>query len=701
MDNRIFFGDTSGTLNGPYKPAKIDRNFNNNAGIGAFKFETPPNNNTNGDVFVIHGNVFTPTSPAYGAVVSVQIVDKDNLADTTLALTTTVNNDSTWTIDLGNAITDTSGTTQRLYQHKEGDILLVTVTADKNDGYTRFTTTRAAVSPQEVNQGATGTLLSPVVDYDLRIKDGLNLIGIPVNLFATEPQSAEQFLEELAAGKPTITRYVTTTSTLETILRQITADSTQQYIGANDWNLADADGNYYIAYFVSADADEYVTLSGSVYGEDLAPMTFTSAGQYWIARPAQISSLFYAWSARTVLANVLNAETISRYNEVTQQYQDAVITAEGKFSAETDFHIDPSEGYVLQISAASQWDINTPNEVLLANASQKFDNVSGVDASLTLDVSKSVTSQTASNVKLSDVTSAAAKISWMGATTGAIVRFGKASQGMTHYINYNPTEGVDGVGVQMLTGLKADTEYIYEIVINGVTYNNNGKPFSFTTSKIGIGTPYSVYGRLVDENGDPLKGAIVYLDSKNGDDALSQTIAATTDEDGYWLANLANLKMDNGTVYQWNKGDELRVTAVYGSASTSFRTLVTGDSPQNVVRISDTDGTASQDKDQVARVNLPKAFALGQNYPNPFNPSTTIAYDIPDTETSAVSVQLKVYNVRGQVVKALVDEAKDAGHYVVQWDGRNEKGETVSSGVYFYRIKAGSFVTTRKMVLLK
>ncbi len=96
---------------------------------------------------------------------------------------------------------------------------------------------------------------------------------------------------------------------------------------------------------------------------------------------------------------------------------------------------------------------------------------------------------------------------------------------------------------------------------------------------------------------------------------------------------------------------------------------------------------------------LPKAFALGQNYPNPFNPSTTIAYDIPEGDN--VQVQLKVYNMRGQLVRTLVNDAKSEGSYQIQWDGSDNYGRRVSSGVFFYRIKAGEFSLTRKMVILK
>jgi|SaaInl7_200m_RNA_FD_contig_31_918964_length_2633_multi_19_in_0_out_0_1 hypothetical protein len=97
--------------------------------------------------------------------------------------------------------------------------------------------------------------------------------------------------------------------------------------------------------------------------------------------------------------------------------------------------------------------------------------------------------------------------------------------------------------------------------------------------------------------------------------------------------------------------------------------------------------------------SLPKAFSLAQNSPNPFNPSTTIKFAV--AEGKAGQVSLKVYDVRGRLVRSLVDGSKESGDYTVFWDGTNENGQKVSSGVYFYRMVTGSFMQTRKMVILK
>ena len=94
---------------------------------------------------------------------------------------------------------------------------------------------------------------------------------------------------------------------------------------------------------------------------------------------------------------------------------------------------------------------------------------------------------------------------------------------------------------------------------------------------------------------------------------------------------------------------------------------------------------------------LPSEYVLFQNYPNPFNPQTSISYQLP----RAGHVSLVVFNVLGQEVRQLVDEAQLHGEYVVIWDAVDETGCPVASGVYFYQFLAGEFRQVRKMLLLK
>jgi len=94
---------------------------------------------------------------------------------------------------------------------------------------------------------------------------------------------------------------------------------------------------------------------------------------------------------------------------------------------------------------------------------------------------------------------------------------------------------------------------------------------------------------------------------------------------------------------------------------------------------------------------IPEFFDLSQNYPNPFNPSTTIEYALKER----VHVELIIYTISGQRIKKLVDESQSAGYKHVVWNGLDENGSEVSNGVYIYRIKAGNFIKTNKMVYIK
>lgn len=111
--------------------------------------------------------------------------------------------------------------------------------------------------------------------------------------------------------------------------------------------------------------------------------------------------------------------------------------------------------------------------------------------------------------------------------------------------------------------------------------------------------------------------------------------------------------------------------------------------------------------DDIAIPTLPQVFRLSQNYPNPFsprsglfrakNPQTIIVYQLPQ----AGKVSLKVYNTVGQLVKTVVEAERDSGCHTVFWDGTDDQGHTVASGVYFYRLEAEGQVQTRKLLWLR
>ena len=93
----------------------------------------------------------------------------------------------------------------------------------------------------------------------------------------------------------------------------------------------------------------------------------------------------------------------------------------------------------------------------------------------------------------------------------------------------------------------------------------------------------------------------------------------------------------------------------------------------------------------------PEAAYLRQNYPNPFNPTTRIAFGL----AAQGRVSLRVYDAAGRLVRVLFEGSRPAGNYTELWDGRDSRGGAVASGIYFYRLQAGEFTETRKMVLTR
>ncbi|MDZ4722509.1 MAG: cohesin domain-containing protein [candidate division Zixibacteria bacterium] len=115
------------------------------------------------------------------------------------------------------------------------------------------------------------------------------------------------------------------------------------------------------------------------------------------------------------------------------------------------------------------------------------------------------------------------------------------------------------------------------------------------------------------------------------------------------------------------------------------------------VELSSSEGRAVTALHSTTVTTLPTEFILMQNYPNPFNPSTSINFALP----RASRVELTIFNIAGQKIRSLVDDDLSAGSHTVVWDGHGENGASVSSGVYLYRLVAGTESSTKKMLLVK
>lgn len=148
----------------------------------------------------------------------------------------------------------------------------------------------------------------------------------------------------------------------------------------------------------------------------------------------------------------------------------------------------------------------------------------------------------------------------------------------------------------------------------------------------------------------------------------------------------------------WAAGDQMLIDSAFVDPGGDFLLLYDGSGTQVAPHFTGAQKVTFTDVDVISDGSLlPKTFALAQNFPNPFNPSTKIGFDVP----KKAHVTLAIYNVLGQQVRTLINEELDAMSYHVIWEGDDDSGAKVASGMYFYKIIAADFVKSRKMMLVK
>ncbi|MBI4550679.1 MAG: fibronectin type III domain-containing protein, partial [Candidatus Latescibacteria bacterium] len=203
--------------------------------------------------------------------------------------------------------------------------------------------------------------------------------------------------------------------------------------------------------------------------------------------------------------------------------------------------------------------------------------------------------------------------------------------------------------------------------------------------------PVLVIGNSSPVTGDPARAALTYRFQVGADSAFSTLVASVvgvaqgvSGNPTHWKVEDTGLPgvslLQSGERYWWRGRAN---DGIFNGAWSTPRTFVASASKPTGI----TPG----------HLSVTRQFALRQNVPNPFNPATAIRYDLP----RAAQVTLRVYNLLGQEVAVLVDARQEPGYYTVRWDGRNRAGVSVASGLYFYRLRAGEFTRTKKMMLVR
>jgi len=609
--------------------------------------------------YTLYGQVYEPggVDTEERAIVYVSLLRDGDESSLLSALT---DSDGMWYVDLGNLKDPDTG---EVWDWQEGDVIRIeAITGISGKAGPDETNTVTGVSPQDCY---TLTLSWTTVDIDLA-RD-LTLITLPIEPWPGS-YTSHGLISALSPDCVKVTMWDRAQKWVSAI-RDIPPDP----VNNPDFDLLLGEG-----YFVQMDAPVTWHVEGLPVDGPITLDLEQGLNLVGIPYPGGLSASELLSSGGGIPGCVM----VVGWDEELQLWKDLTDIG-GDTPLGEDFEIYNDRGYFVQVTGPVTW---TPSgggpggpRKMTAHRPRSLRVLSDRKLSRLLDVG------------VSNLSSASATISWYtdGMGRGEII-YGERPDKLDKTLQ---SAHASAAHMVRLKGLKPDTIYYYKVITEDGRGKVESPVLSFRTSRIGAGMTYTVWGRLVDYEGAPLSGKGVYLRVK-GDGGESSLLCCISDEEGRWWFDLGNLKRERGDAYVYRKGDEMELR-VMPNGDVLLRGRVEGERIQYV-------GEMVVPYEMREVVGMPGRSELLQNYPNPFNPETWIPFKLD----RGGEVRIEIYDMSGRLVKRLELGYLRAGYYVdrskaAYWDGRNEQGEQVASGIYFYILKAGNFRSTRKMSIIR
>ena len=376
-----------------------------------------------------------------------------------------------------------------------------------------------------------------------------------------------------------------------------------------------------------------------------------------------------------VLSTIPNGQTLTCWNAVTQSWQS--IFKVNSMILGNDFDLNADNGYFIEVLQETSW---------IPTASSAAPVKIPLKQIVTLDTINEI-----KNLAIANLT----------ATSAAVVfRTDGVGQSQLKWRSINDKNWKTETRNQMtnigrnhylkLSGLQPEQIYLVQAeVFDRDGHIKKSQIMRFTTTVVSTGQPKVVFGQVVNSNGELKMDELVVLTTNN-----TKSMISTTDRNGYWYLNLGNMKKLNGDAC--NIPNEVYFSLL--GKGNMYRQEIEGLSVQQLATIDSDSNTTNQTINRIQ----PEETRINQNYPNPFNPETWIPFQLHQSSP----VCIEIYDTNGNIIRRLELGRLPAGIYhkkdqAGHWDGLDQTGKRVASGIYFYRLEANGYQESRKMVILK